>query len=131
MSDIIVTSSTSIPKNHRHISTVYSLDTMSLGILKDFKAGLGEIFGTDTGDIKGNFSKLRDRALEQLKQEAKNKGATRIIGLRIDFSQVASPNGSGILVVSMYGDALKSINLIKGGKSKKNRNKKNKTKKKY
>ena len=111
MTDIIVSSSGNIPNNHIHINTVYSLETMALGFLKDFKAGIGEIFGKDIGNVKGNLSKLRSRALEQLKENAKNEGATRIIGLRIEFSDVASPNGSGILVVSMYGDAIKPIEV--------------------
>lgn len=120
----MIISTTDYKKPYIALGIVSSIQTMSLGIAKDFFAGIGEIFGKDLAKINTQFDTLRERAFTDIVQKTKNANADGIIGIKMDFSQVSSPNGSGILLLAVYGTMIKLDNDIekkinKGGFKKK------------
>lgn len=106
----MIISTTDYKHPYRSEGIVSSIQTMSLGIAKDFLAGIGEIFGKDVAKINTQFDTLRERAFKEIINKAENKTADGIIGIKMDFSQVSSPNGSGILLLAVYGTMIKLLN---------------------
>ena len=128
MNNFILTTN-DVKSNYEIIGIVNSVKSMSLGLIKDFFSSLGEFAGQDYANTGSEYEKLRQRALDEIINKGVNAGANAIIGVKIDFSQLASPNGSGILIVAAYGTAIKIIKTKIGGKQKTNKNTNKKTNK--
>ena len=128
MANNFILTTNDLKSNYEIIGIVNSVKSMSLGIVKDFISGLGEITGNDYAKTGNEYEKLRKQALDEIITKGQGTGANAIIGVKIDFSQISSPNGSGILIVAAYGTAIKIIETKKGGKQKTNK-KTNKNKK--
>jgi uncharacterized protein YbjQ (UPF0145 family) len=101
--------------------------------VKDFFSGLGEITGQDYAKTGNEYEKLRQQALDEIIQKAITSNANAIIGTKINFTQIPSPNGSGVLIVAAYGTAVQTIKKETttkvGGIKKTNKNTNKKTNK--
>ena len=52
---------------------------------------------------------LKDQAIKSIKDQALSMNATKIIGLQIEFTELSGNNNASMLVVSVYGTAIKPI----------------------
>ena len=49
----------------------------------------------------------QNKAIDELKKEAKKLNASKIIGIKIDNSEISLGERSGIFIVYVYGTAIK------------------------
>lgn len=77
---------------------------------KSFLSGISSLMG-DTDEkfsgIHNSIMETQNKALRELLKNAKKLGATKVIGIRIDNSEISSGERTGIFVVYAYGTAIK------------------------
>ena len=137
--NINLSTTKSIPPGYRSLGIVKGIQVKSMNIFRDAMTGFASLFGTGKKDwtgVKNLFDETRDEAIYEMINRATNLGATDIVGIRIQISELSrGSEGMGMLVVSCYGTALtKDAGAIGGkiykkGKSKKGKYKKGKSKK--
>ena len=76
-----------------------------INFIKDFGAGLRNLFGGRSGSYEKELLDARNSALRELEERAREKGADAVIGIDIDY-EVLGPNG-GMLMVTASGTAVK------------------------
>ena len=72
--------------------------------VKDFKAGIRDIFGGRSGSYEKVLREAKDTALQELEQRAAEIGATAVVGIDIDYETVGQ-SGS-MLMVAVSGTAV-------------------------
>jgi uncharacterized protein YbjQ (UPF0145 family) len=75
--------------------------------LKDFFAGLRDMFGGRTGSYEKVFEKAQSEAIEELKKRAKKLNADAIIGIKIDTGTINVDQEGVLLLVTGTGTAVK------------------------
>ena len=75
-------------------------------IIKDFLAGIRDIVGGRAGAYEEALRTAREEALREMSQEARERGATAVIGVDLDYEVLGSANG--MLMVSASGTAVKT-----------------------
>lgn len=73
--------------------------------MKDFAAGLTNIFGGRSGSYEQELIQARMNALHEMEQRAKEMGADAVIGVDIDYEVLGANNG--MLMVTASGTAVK------------------------
>lgn len=127
MSSNIKIFTTEMPdKEYVSLGIVNGIQVKSMNVFTDLMTGIANIFGTGKSDwtkVKELFDSTREEAIEEMKKNANKMGATSIIGVRIDVSELSRGRGQGMLVVAAYGTAIKKISNVErsGGKKYKNR----------
>ena len=84
---------------------VFGEEITGINFIKDFGAGLRNIFGGRSGSYEKDLLDARNSALRELVERAREKGADAVIGIDIDY-EVLGPNG-GMLMVTASGTAVK------------------------
>ena len=74
-------------------------------IFKDFLAGIRDIVGGRAGAYEDALRTAREEALREMSEEARERGATAVIGVDLDYEVLGSSNG--MLMVSASGTAVK------------------------
>ena len=107
--------------NNIELYTTNKEESNSLGIIrgmamtrmssiKSFLSGISSII-TDSDEkfsgVHDLILETQNRAIEELKKEAKKLKASKIIGIQIDNSEISLGDRSGIFVVYVYGTAIK------------------------
>ncbi|MBQ6844685.1 MAG: putative heavy metal-binding protein [Agathobacter sp.] len=75
-----------------------------VNLVKDFTAGLSNIFGGRSNTYEGELLNAREKALEEMQQRAEQMGANAIIGIDIDYEVLGADNG--MLMVTASGTAV-------------------------
>ena len=75
-----------------------------VNFVKDFTAGLSNIFGGRSNTYEGELLNAREKALEEMQQRAAQMGANAIIGVDIDYEVLGVDNG--MLMVTASGTAV-------------------------
>ncbi len=103
-------------KKYESLGIVNGIQVKSMNVFTDLMTDLANVFGTGKKDwtkVKELFDFTREEAIEEMKNNALQLGATAIIGVRIDVSELSRGRGQGMLVVAAYGTAIKKH--MKGG----------------
>lgn len=72
--------------------------------VKDFMAGIRDIFGGRSGSYEKVLREAKDTALQELEQRAAEIGATAVVGIDIDYETLGSTNS--MLMVAASGTAV-------------------------
>jgi uncharacterized protein YbjQ (UPF0145 family) len=75
-----------------------------VNFVKDFAAGLTNIFGGRSGSYEGELIDARENALKELERRAENMGANAVVGVDIDYEVLGQGN---MLMVTASGTAVK------------------------
>ena len=75
-----------------------------VNFLKDFAAGLSNIFGGRSGSYEGELIQAREQALGELQNRAHALGANAIVG--VDFDYEVLGQGGNMLMVTASGTAV-------------------------
>ena len=75
--------------------------------LRDFMAGIRDMFGGRTGSYEKVFEKAQLEAIEELKQRARRLGADGIIGINIDTGTINVDKDGVLILVTATGTAVK------------------------
>lgn len=101
---MLITTTEAIPgKDYEVIGDVFGLTTQSKNVFKNIGANLKNIVG---GEIKAYTEMLeesREKAIERLKQNAKDMGADAVVMMRFDSGSI----GTDMQSVAAYGTAVK------------------------
>lgn len=72
--------------------------------VRDFAAGLSNIFGGRSGSYEDELLKARSNALAEMEQRAASIGANAVVGVDIDYEVLGANNG--MLMVTASGTAV-------------------------
>lgn len=75
-----------------------------VNFIKDFAAGLSNIFGGRSGSYEGELIEAREAALREMEKRAGALGANAIIGVDIDYEVLGQ--GGNMLMVTASGTAV-------------------------
>ncbi len=75
-----------------------------INFIKDFAAGLTNIFGGRSGSYEGELIEAREQALHELGKRAEMVGANALIG--VDFDYEVLGQGGNMLMVTASGRAV-------------------------
>ena len=78
---------------------------VGVNLIKDFAAGLRDIFGGRSNTYEKELIAARDTAMNELKTRAMALGADAVVGIDIDY-EVLGQN-SGMMMVTVSGTAVK------------------------
>lgn len=72
--------------------------------VKDFAAGLTNIFGGRSGSYEGELIEARETALKEMQTRATALGANAVVGIDIDYEVLGQANN--MLMVTVSGTAV-------------------------
>ncbi len=75
-----------------------------VNFVKDFMAGLSNIFGGRSGTYEEELIQARQSALQEMESRAAHIGANAVIGVDIDYEVLGADNG--MLMVTVSGTAV-------------------------
>ncbi|MBM6966486.1 putative heavy metal-binding protein [Massilimicrobiota timonensis] len=75
-----------------------------INFIKDFTAGLSNIFGGRSATYENELLEAREKALQELEERAREKGANAVVGIDIDYEVLGADNG--MLMVTVSGTAV-------------------------
>lgn len=75
-----------------------------INFIKDFAAGVRNIFGGRSESYENELMTARDNALRELEERAKAAGANAVVGVDIDYEVLGSDNG--MIMVTASGTAV-------------------------
>lgn len=78
---------------------------VGINFIKDFAAGLTNIFGGRSGSYENELVEARAKALDEIRERATRMGADAVVGVDLDF-EVLGQNGSMMMIVAT-GTAVK------------------------
>lgn len=88
-----------------YIDIVFGEVIIGINFLKDFGAGLRDVFGGRSKGYEDELINARNDAIEEMEMRAASLGADAIIGCDIDYEVLGASNG--MLMVSISGTAVK------------------------
>ncbi|MGX8796452.1 putative heavy metal-binding protein [Fusibacter sp. JL298sf-3] len=74
-----------------------------VNFIKDFAAGLSNIFGGRSGSYEGELIEARESALREMEKRARAMGADAVVGVDIDYEVLGQGN---MLMVTASGTAV-------------------------
>ena len=75
-----------------------------INFIKDFTAGLSNIFGGRSNTYEDELLHAREKAMEEMEQRAAQMGANAVVGIDIDYEVLGTDNG--MLMVTASGTAV-------------------------
>ncbi len=75
-----------------------------VNFVKDFAAGLTNIFGGRSGSYEEELVDAREQALKELEERAEDLGANAVVGVDVDYEVLGQ--GGNMLMVSASGTAV-------------------------
>jgi len=75
-----------------------------MDFMTDFATGLSDFFGGRAYEYEDELMRSREKALEELMERARQKGANAIVGIDFDYEALGASNG--IVMVSASGTAV-------------------------
>ena len=76
-----------------------------VNFVKDFVAGLSNLFGGRSGTYEEELINARQQALAEMEQRAAQLGADAVVGVDIDYEVLGADNG--MLMVTASGTAVR------------------------
>lgn len=76
-----------------------------VNFIKDFAAGLSNIFGGRSGSYEGELIKAREKALNELEKRAEMLGGNAVVGVDIDYEVLGQ--GGNMLMVTASGTVVR------------------------
>ena len=88
-----------------YMGVVFGEVISGVNFVKDFAAGLSNIFGGRSGTYEEEIIQARENAMREMEQRAYQMGANAIVGVDIDYEVLGANNG--MLMVTASGTAVK------------------------
>lgn len=103
---MLITTTPSV--EHRSIKEykgiVFGESITGINFLKDFSAGLRNVFGGRSKGYEEELIRTRQEAMMEMEMRAKDLGAEAVIGIEFDYSMLGSDNG--MMMVTCTGTAV-------------------------
>lgn len=116
------------------IGLVTGMSIRAISVFRGIFSGFSSLTGGKMDAIEQKFIEAREEALKEMLENAKANGATRIIAVDIDVSELSRGDTNAFIVFTATGTALKphtnrKNNAQNGGRKSKKLIKKSRTKK--
>ncbi len=104
---MIITTTTSVEGRNivEYRGVVFGEVIAGVNFMKDFMAGLSNIFGGRSGTYEEELINARQSALMEMEKRAAHIGADAVVGVDIDYEVLGTDNG--MLMVTVSGTAVK------------------------
>ncbi len=106
MDKVIVTTTNSIDgkKVVEYKGIIFGEVVSGVDFIKDFAAGITNIFGGRSGSYEDELVNARETSIEELKQRAVRLGANAVVGVKVDYETLGQ--GGNMLMVTASGTAV-------------------------
>ncbi|MCQ2243233.1 MAG: heavy metal-binding domain-containing protein [Bacteroidaceae bacterium] len=103
---MIVTTTPSIEGHQivNYLGVVTGETIIGANFVKDFFAGIRDVFGGRSGSYEKVLREAKDAAMSEMQQRAQQMGANAIVGIDLDYETIG-PNNS-MLMVTASGTAV-------------------------
>ena len=88
-----------------YMGIVFGEVVSGVNFLKDFGAGLRDIFGGRSTGYENEIIQARDEAISEMEERARRMGADAVVGCKMDY-EVLGQSGS-MLMVTVSGTAVR------------------------
>lgn len=107
--DIILTTSIDVPnrKIERVISIVATEVALGMNVFRDIANNWRDFLGGRSSASQKALEEARSECLAELKRKAAAVGAEAVIAIDLDYNQLSTHGGGGILFVAASGTAVK------------------------
>ena len=90
-------------KVNEYLGIVSGEAVMGANVFKDITASIRDIIGGRSGQYEEQFRKAREISIDEMVNEAEQKGANAVIGVDIDYESI----GGTMMLVTASGTAVK------------------------
>lgn len=97
----------------RYLGTVSAHVVAGTNIFSDIAASWRDVFGGQSASYKKQLEQINEQVIGELKEEASQRGANGIVGLRIDHDQI-SGQGKEMFMVSATATAVEATDTTQG-----------------
>lgn len=106
MDRIIVTTTNSVEGKRivEYKGIIFGEVVSGVDFIKDFAAGLTNIFGGRSGSYEDELVSARESSLDELKNRAIRMGANAVVGVKVDYETLGQ--GGNMLMVTASGTAV-------------------------
>ena len=80
---------------------------LGANIFRDLFAGIRDIVGGRSAAYEEELRKARDLGISEMSQQARELGATAVIGVDLDYETIQVGSGGGMLMVTASGTAVR------------------------
>ena len=103
---MIITTTPSVEgkKIREYRGIVFGEVIAGVNFIKDFTAGLSNLFGGRSGTYEEELVQARHQAMDEMCQRAARMGADAVVGVDIDYEVLGADNG--MLMVTVSGTAV-------------------------
>ena len=71
-----------------------------VNFIKDFTAGLSDIFGGRAGKYEDELISAREAAISEMKRRAASMGANAVVGVKVDYETIGANNTMMMVIAS-------------------------------
>lgn len=106
MDNVIITTTNSVEGKRivEYKGIIFGEIVSGVDFIKDFAAGLTNIFGGRSGSYEDELVSARETSLQELKQRASRLGANAVVGVKVDYETLGQ--GGNMLMVTASGTAV-------------------------
>jgi uncharacterized protein YbjQ (UPF0145 family) len=95
----------------RYIGPITSHVVIGTGLLTDYFSAWTDLFGARSRSYQNKLDEIEQLTMNLLEDKARTLGANAVIGLRVDFDEIAG-SGKSMLMVTAMGTAVKASQLV-------------------
>jgi uncharacterized protein YbjQ (UPF0145 family) len=103
---IVTTPSVAGHRVTRSMGLVTGEAILGANIFRDLFAGIRDIVGGRSAAYEQELRKAKAIALEEMAQQARERGANAVVGVDLDYETIQVGGGGGMLMVSASGTAV-------------------------
>ena len=98
---MIITTTTSVEGKRivEYKDLVFGEVINGVNFIKDFKAGLTNVFGGRSGSYEEELISARTDAVNEMKKRAESLGANAVVGVKVDYETLGQ-NGSMLMAIA-------------------------------
>lgn len=93
-------------KIERYLGLVSGEAILGANVFKDFFASIRDIVGGRSGAYEAELRKAKNIAIEEMCNQAADRGANAVVGVDLDFETIGIGQGGNMLMVSASGTAV-------------------------
>lgn len=105
---MIITTTTAVEGRpvREYLGIVTGEAILGANIFRDLFASVRDIVGGRSGAYEGELRRARELALQEMTQQANERGANAVVGVDIDYETIQVGSGGGMLMVTASGTAV-------------------------
>ncbi len=83
-----------------YVGVVFGEVINGVNFIKDFTAGITNIFGGRAGEYEEELINAREDAIAEMSRRAMGKGANAVVGVKVDYETIGQNNSMLMVIAS-------------------------------